>query len=427
LIFDEKLEYSTAPELKEHQNKWLKKLVRYAYKNAPAVKQIFVDAGILPSDISTLSDLQKIPTTPKDQLVKQQRENPPFGGFLATPADNLRRIYVSPGPLYHPSLTRIRGGVEDRLTRAFREFGFGRGDKILNTYSYHMVPAGLLFDDALTSMGITIIPAGTGNSTLQAQILHDLQITCIIASTPFLMTLLTTLEESGYDFKNDLSLRTAIITGEPGRGEDGWFALRKNLKDKYNLQTFSFYGTAELGTIGYECKYRNGYHLFENIIVEIVDPLTGKQLNPGQSGEVVITAFNMRFPILRLGTGDISYITEGKCQCGRTSPRLGLISGRVGEGIRVRELFVYPGQLDRVAAAFPQVSRYQMKLTRQGEKDIVTFRVELVKEVGEKDQILKAIGEKIQEVCTVRANFIDLVPPGTLDDNSSKILDMRWR
>ncbi|MBN2099163.1 MAG: hypothetical protein JW753_06160, partial [Dehalococcoidia bacterium] len=78
----------------------LAKQVNYAYRHAPAVKKIFDDAGVSPRQIRRIKDLERLPVTTKDQLVKLQQASPPFGGFLAVPLNSLGRIYVSPGPIY---------------------------------------------------------------------------------------------------------------------------------------------------------------------------------------------------------------------------------------------------------------------------------------------------------------------------------------
>ena len=82
------------------------------------------------------------------------------------------------------------------------------------------------------------------------------------------------------------------------------------------------YGTADIGCLGYECMEKNGMHIPDDKIVEIVDPETGKQLKPGEVGEIVATTFNKVYPLIRFGTGDLSSLSAAPCPCGRTSPRL---------------------------------------------------------------------------------------------------------
>ena len=122
----------------------LRRIVDHAYHHAPAVRRQFDRVGVRPEDIGAVCDLERIPVTKKDDLLQLQRADPPFGGFLAVPLEELSRIYVSPGFIYDP-----QGIAESkRMDRAFAAAGVGKGDRVLNTWSYHMVPAGLLIDEA---------------------------------------------------------------------------------------------------------------------------------------------------------------------------------------------------------------------------------------------------------------------------------------
>src|SRR5690606_14576587 len=142
-------------------------------------------------------DLARLPVTSKDMLLAMQRENPPFGGFLAADEAAIKRIFVSPGPIHEPQLHGDQTG--HGFSHVFQRAGVGPGDRVLNTWSYHLVPAGLLLDEGIASTGATVIPAGPGNSEQLAQLILELDISCICASTSFFITLIETLERMGHD------------------------------------------------------------------------------------------------------------------------------------------------------------------------------------------------------------------------------------
>ncbi|NTU59573.1 MAG: phenylacetate--CoA ligase, partial [Deltaproteobacteria bacterium] len=131
----------------------LRDVVSHAFANAPAVNARFGAQGIEPGDIRTLADLPKIPVTPKAALVDLQRENPPFGGLLAAPLDQVRRVFRSPGPIYDPQGLDEGWGWEEALFAA----GFRKGDVSINTFGYHMTPAGMMFDQALQDLGCPVV------------------------------------------------------------------------------------------------------------------------------------------------------------------------------------------------------------------------------------------------------------------------------
>ena len=104
----------------------LRHIIKHAYTNAAAVKEIMDRAGVSPDDVRTVSDLDRIPVTSKDRLAELQAANPPFGGFLAVPFGRLRHVFFSPGPLYEPSAGESEAA--STIQEMFAIAGFGAGD-----------------------------------------------------------------------------------------------------------------------------------------------------------------------------------------------------------------------------------------------------------------------------------------------------------
>jgi phenylacetate-CoA ligase len=74
--------------------------------------------------------------------------------------------------------------------------------------------------------------------------------------------------------------------------------------------------------IAYESEPPEGMIVNESVIVEIVRPGTGDPVPDGEVGEVVVTSFNPDYPMIRLGTGDLSALMPGTSPCGRTNVRI---------------------------------------------------------------------------------------------------------
>jgi phenylacetate-CoA ligase len=165
-------------------------------------------------------------------------------------------------------------------------------------------------------------------------------------------------------------------------------------------------------------------HIADDKIVEIVDPDSGRQLDPGKMGEVVATSFNKVYPLVRFGTGDLSVLTVDRCPCGRTSPRLVRIMGRVDQVTKVRGLFVHPGQVDEVASKYPQAARIQVVVTRKEDKDEMIFQVELKEDISQPGKLKEEIERSIREVMKVRGE-VQFVPRGTIPEGARKIEDQR--
>lgn len=405
----------------EEREKYLADRVRwaiqFAYKNAPAVREKLDEAGIDPSQIRTIKDLEKIPITSKEELRELQRTNPPFGGFLAVPVSEVSRVYVSPGPIYDASQS---DEVRALVTKMYRAAGFGKDDIVINTFSYHMVPGALYSDEGLIGVGATVIATGVGNTDLQVQIMRDLGITGYLGTPSFLMTLLKRAEEKGYNFRRDFKLWHAVVGGEMLPR-----SMRRTFEEGYGIDVFEFYGTGDLCTIAYQCSQKSGMHIPEEIIVEVVDLNTGKQLGPGEVGEIVVTPCSKVYALVRLGTGDLSSFMEEPCPCGRTSPRLSGILGRVGDMVKVRGMFIHGKQIQEGMAKFPEVSRFQTVVRRVGHRDEMTIRVELANEAVDREKLSDALAKSINEITKLKLDGIEFVAKGTIPEVHKIVVDER--
>jgi phenylacetate-CoA ligase len=372
------------------------------------------DAGLKPADIQTIKDLQKLPILRKDSLIQLQRENLPFGGYLAVPLSKVDHVYQSPGPIYDPQ--RVRVGA------SFGETDIGKGLIAVNTWSYHITPAGIGVDRQLRGMGFTVFPAGIGNTDLLVQVMRDMQVACFVGTPSFLATIIKKAEDAGFNIMKDYNLKYAIVAGEMG-GD----ALRKVFTEKYGINCLGgdFYGTADLGNIANSCSYGTGMHVTTDVIAEIVDPATGKVLPAGEVGEIVVTPFDEIYPLIRFGTGDLGALLTDKCKCGQTTPRIPKIMGRSGDAVRVRAMFVHPKQTDEVLSKYAEIACYQLVVTRKDNRDDMVLNVELAKEPKDKETWLETMKKDFQGVCKVRFDKIEYKKPGTIAKDAKKIVDKR--
>jgi phenylacetate-CoA ligase len=346
-----------------------------------------------------------------------QKKNPPFGGFEGVPITEMRRIFISPGPIYEPGEAEY-----DELGWAQGMYagGFRPGDIVINTFSYHMVPFALqMVDNSLHMIGCISIPMGVGNTEQQVNILRNLKTNAYCGTPSFLLNIAEKAEEMGFDLRKDLNLRVGFVAAEMLPE-----SLRSKLEEKFGMIIRQTYGTADVRCLGYECIKKNGMHVPDDKIVEIVDPETGKQLGPGKMGEIVATTFNKVYPLIRFGTGDLSVLTETPCPCGRTSSRLLKILGRVDQATKVRGLFVHPGQVGEVASKHSQIGNYQVVITRKEHKDEMTFRIELKEGVSQPEKLKEEIERSIRDVMKIRGD-VEFVPKGTIPEGAKKIEDQR--
>jgi len=394
-----------------YQTRRIKDMIVHGYDRSDRVRSIMNDAGIWPTTINNLADLEQLPVITREKLVEMEIAAPPYGGF-EDPSASVDRVFISPGPVYEPHLSES----DPLWARAYHAAGIGPGDIVLNAFSYHMVAAGLTFHNGLRKVGATVIPSGTSGSEAQVGLIRDLKATAFTGTPSFLMAIIKKAEEMGYDFRKDFRVRKACFAAEPLLPP-----VRETFEKKYGIDTYQMYGATEVGDVAYECGQKQGWHICEEVLVEIVDPATGRGVEEGQIGEIVVTRFNDIFYLLRFGTGDLSRLISAPCACGRTSYRLDGIAGRVGDAVKVRGLFIAPSQLRAVGAKYPQM-RIQAVVSRTGYEDVLTVRVETAGPGADFDESFR---KTFREICTVRIDRLDIVAPGTMAADEPLLKDVR--
>lgn len=362
--------------------------------------------GVDLASVTSREALAKLPVTRKSDLNALQGASLPFGGLNATPASKLARIFMSPGPIYDPE---GRGPDFWRNARCLFAAGFRPGDVVLNCFSYHLTPAGSMFETGLHHLGCAVIPGGVGQTEMQARAIADLRPSGYVGTPSFLKIILEKCDELGVDSR---ALRRALVSGEAFLP-----AVREFMRGR-DIDCYQAYGTADLGMLAYETPAREGLVLGEELILEIVRPGTGDPVAPGEVGEVVVTPFNADYPVVRLATGDLSAILEGPSPCGRTNTRIKGWMGRADQTTKVRGLFVHPHQVAEVLRRH-DLRRARLVVENEGGEDRMTLRVEEASEAAARDLVAT-----LRDVTKVRGE-VERVAAGSLPNDGKVIEDLR--
>ncbi|MGH6638764.1 MAG: phenylacetate--CoA ligase family protein [Polaromonas sp.] len=389
----------------------LSRQVGHAQRATAAYAQILraVDAAA----VTSRQTLARLPVTRKHELLERQRAgrtSDPFGGFSALlRGPKMPRIFSSPGPIYEPE-----GLAKDywRSARALFAAGFRAGDLVHNAFSYHMTPGAFIMEAGAHAIGCTVFPAGVGQTEQQLQAIAELKPHAYMGTPSFLRILVEKALETGSDIS---SLRKGLTGGEalPPSLRD-WFAER-------GLAVYQSYATADLGLIAYETEAREGLVLDEGVIVEIVRPGTGDPVTEGEVGELVVTTLNPDYPLIRFGTGDLSAVLPGTCPTGRTNARIKGWMGRADQTVKVRGMFVHPGQVADIARRFPEVIKARLVVSGEMANDSMSFQAETASAPEGLDQ---RIGEAIRDVTKLRGT-VQLLAPGSLPNDGKVIEDAR--
>ncbi len=364
-------------------------------------------AGIDPASITSRQALASLPVLRKKELMQRQAKDRPFGGFTA--AADFSRVFMSPGPIFEP-----QGSGDDPwgAARAFAAAGFAAGDLVHNAFSYHLTPGGFIMDSGARALGCTVFPAGTGNTAAQIEAIAALAPVCYAGTPDHLKILLDEAKEKNIDVS---SIKRALVSGG---------ALFASLREEYasrGVNVLQCYATAELGVIAYESDAMEGMIVNEDVILEIVTPGTGNPVEPGDVGEVVVTRLNTDYPLIRFATGDLSAIMPGTSPCGRTGMRIKGWMGRADQTAKIKGMFVHPEQIAQIAAAHPEIERLRLRITRAGERDVMTLLAES-KTVD--DALASALSQTLKNVTSLRGE-VELVAPQSLPRDGIIIADER--
>lgn len=382
----------------------LQKALSRAVQKQPVWAERLAGADL--SNVTNRIQLSKLPVLRKSALPSLQRENLPFGGFNARAPGELARLFISPGPIFDPE---GHGSDWWGSARALYAAGVRKGDIVLNTFSYHLTPAGAMFESGAHALGCAVIPAGPGNTADQLIAIAQYSPSTYIGTPDFLKILLDKAVETG---RNINSLKRALVSGA---------ALPTSLRDELEnrgILVKQCYGTADLGIIAYEGS-APGLVINEGILLEIVRPGTGESLPHGDVGEIVITRANQDYPLFRFATGDLSCILDEPSPDGRTNLRIKGWLGRADQTTKIKGMFVRPEQIAAIGKLISASGRLRLVVDRTSEQDTMTLMVEQAN-IDNTDYIAKTLFE----VTKLRGDVI-IVPPGTLPNDGKVIADER--
>jgi len=366
-------------------------------------------AGVEAKSVSSRAALAALPVLRKSDLKDRQTAKPPLGGFAVTAPGELKRLLMSPGPIFEPE-----GHGTDwwNSARALFAAGFRSGDIVHNSFAYHLTPGGFILEAGAHALGCTVVPGGIGNTEQQVEAIAHLRPSGYTGTPDFLKILLDTAEKAGKDVS---SLKRGLVSGAALPS-----SLREHLAGR-GVAVKQCYATAELGVIAYETPALEGMVVNESVIVEIVRPGTGDPVAEGEVGEVVVTSFNADYPMIRLATGDLSAVLTGRSPCGRTNMRIKGWMGRADQTTKVKGMFVHPGQVAEVAKRHPELGRVRLTVTREAEQDAMTLAAECAtRAAGLED----AVATTLQAVTKLKGR-VQLVAPGTLPNDGKIIADER--
>jgi phenylacetate-CoA ligase len=310
--------------------------------------------------------------------------------------------------------------------------GVTKDDVVQVSFRYGLFTGGFGLHYGAERLGASVIPASSGNTVRQIQIMKDFKTTALVSTPSYAMLVADTIREMGIPV-SALSLKYGLFGGEPWSEK-----MRQEIQDALGIVATDNYGLSEVigpGVSG-ECHERNGLHINEDhFLVEVIDPKTYQPVPPGRTGELVITTLTKEaFPMIRYRTRDLTSLRTGDCPCGRTGRRMSRLAGRTDEMLIIRGMKVSPSKIESLLFEIEgQEPNYRIVIDRKGAMDEVTVLVEAAGEASF-TQERRHVGTTVETIrkrlthelgVTVDVKLVEKKSLEPVDGKAKRVIDNR--
>lgn len=397
--------------------------VEWTYDRVAWYRDKMDEMGVTPADIKSLDDVRKLPFTDKSAL----RDTFPYGLF-AVPLNEVRELHASSGTTGKPIVVGYNDHDMDVwnecIMRLVQMAGVVPSDRVQMAFGYGMFTGGFGLHYGLQRLGCMMIPAGSGNTERQIQMIQDYGTTVLVATPSYAMHICEVGEKMGYDWETS-TLRVGLFGGEPCPP-----GLKAEIERRMHIVCTDNYGLTEVmgpGVSGECLAERDMQHIAEDhFLWEVVDPVSGEPVADGEVGELVLTPLDKQaIPVLRYRTHDLTRVVVERCACGRTTARMQKVRSRCDDMLIIRGTNVFPSQVEDVLSTIDGVTpHYRIVVDNETGLDRMTVHVELKPEAfsdsfEEMDRFRKRIEAKLKSVMLV-ASKVRLVEPGGIERSLGK-------
>lgn len=422
-IYDRAIECSSRERIRAIQLEKLIAQVEWTYERAEWYRRKMDEMGVKPSDIRTLEDVRKLPFTDKSAL----RDTFPYGLF-AVPLDEVVELHASSGTTGKPIVVGYNDHDmdvwSDCIARLSQMAGVLPSDRVQMAFGYGMFTGGFGLHYGLQKLGCMMIPAGSGNTERQIQMIQDYGTTVLVATPTYALHICEVGERMGYDWATS-TLRVGLFGGEPCPP-----GLKQEIESRMHIVCTDNYGLTEVmgpGVSGECLANRDMQHIAEDhFLWEVVDPETGEPVPEGEMGELVLTPLDKQaIPVLRYRTHDLTRVVTDKCACGRTHARMQKVRSRSDDMLIIRGTNVFPSQVEDVLTSIEGVTpHYRIIVEEVDGLDRMTVQTEIKPETfsdsfEEMDRFRALVAEKLKSVLLVGVR-VQLIEPGGIERTTGK-------
>ena len=389
--------------LEELQLQRFRERMEYVYERSPMYKKKYDDAGIKPSDIRNLNDIQHVPFTLKEELRESQAQHPPWGDFNCVPPEEGVRVFQTTGTTGMPvKIFLNKKDWHQYFYEQFMHFMYGynikTSDILFVPFGYSLYMAWWGFQAALEQEGVMIVPGGAQSSQDRVRNIFEWGAT-VVCGTPTYMLYLGDIALKMGQTLADSAVRIVVVAGEPGANVP---STKKAIEELWGAKCYDDIGSTEITNFGFECVAQTGTHVIESMFyAECLDPETLKPVLNGEMGELVLSNLYMRsMPLIRYRMKDLVRFNQETCECGRTFTRLdGGVLGRSDDMFQFAGINVFPSAIENFIREVPEFSNeYQIVVPKMGSGKHLKIRVEPATADISKEKIEQAVKKFIETI-----------------------------
>ena len=403
-FFDEATETLPREKLASLQLHKLQLMMSHLWGKNQFYTEKWKAVGVNPSDIHSLTDLALLPLTRKGELMDDQAAHGPFGTNLTYPIKAYVRMHQTSGttgvPLKVFDTDESWGWWGHCWGHVLAGAGVTATDRIFLAFAFGPFIGFWAAVEGARKIGALMIPGGGRDTQQRLEMMRAAGATVLCCTPSYALRMAEVAREVGFDLRS-IPLRTTVHAGEPGASVP---ATKQRIENLWNAKCFDHAGASEVGAHSFECHVQpGGTHLIESeYIAEVLNPLTGQAVLPGERGELVITNLGRwGFPAIRYCTGDLVQVNLDRCQCGRTSMRFeGGVLGRADDMVTVRGVNVFPGGVENIIRNFTEVDEFRITVNKVNQMDEMDIEVELCK--GTDPELVQAIAIKLDSMLAFR-------------------------
>jgi len=358
----------------------------------------------------------RVPFTTKAELSADHLAHPPYGSNLTFPLDRYTRCHQTSGssgqPMRWLDTSESWSCLLDNWGEIYRAARVTAADHIFFAFSFGPFLGFWTAFEAALRIGCLCVPGGGMSSATRLRALIANRATVLCCTPTYALRLAEVAASEGLSLAES-TVRMIIVAGEPGGSLP---SFREAVGRAWNgARVFDHYGMTEVGPVAHECHEQPGVvRVIEAAYLpEIIDSLTGQPVEPGQTGELVLTTLHrVASPVIRYRTGDlVKALPQEANPAGIQDLCLdGGILGRVDDMVLVRGVNVYPGAVDAIIRDVGAEGEYQVRIWRAG---ALTELEIVIEAAGDGEHVRAQLEKRLQERLTLRVP-VKLAPPGTL-------------